>query len=376
MRKKYYFVVILSLLCGVLFNSFTPYLTATKCSLIVVQFDPANIKTLTQDIYSYNFENGEYKGKEKLLSVQGLKDGKDYIRCDIGENTIYQNRWLITGIGNIIDLKDKKVVSTERAQFIRCNGDSIIFYVNDIFKGKYYSYFNTKTKKYEEIKKLTFKALLGKDIGVDYETANRRIWLYPPNKEKVLLVADAGFGEEIVSSKAIPVIPILWLNNNEFIYPYYNISKNEATIQKVNVDKKITTIGVIKDVPKSHVNSFFRKDGDGNIEYVCPKGSFVIDTKLNKITEVIFEHEGYGFDVENKTQPYGHLIKYQKKDIGKYHCDLKQVKACPVAIALDNKLKVGAEVYPQGIAVWNTITKKWKTIDAEEVAAVTGWLVY
>ncbi|MCD6069134.1 MAG: hypothetical protein K0S33_3960 [Bacteroidetes bacterium] len=346
-----------------------------KYSVIVVQYQTENPKAVMQDIYKYTFENGEFKGKEKILSVTGRENNKDLNRFDSEGGFIFKNRWLVSGIGNIVDLQTKKVITSERATFIRTSGDSIIFYTNDAFKGKFYSVFDAKTGKYEQVKSVKFKAIIGQDIGLDYDTPNRRIWLYPMGKEKVLLVADAGFGEEVINSKSTSTIPVMWVDADDFIYPYYNISKNEATIFKVNVNKTITKIGVIKDIPKGHQNSYFAKDGDDNIEYICGKGKFYIDVAANKISEVAFEHEGNGFDVECKTQAYGHLIKFNKQDIGKYQCDMKNVRTCAYAIALDNKMKIGDEVYPQGIAIWNSESKKWKSIEAEEVAAVLGWVV-
>ncbi|MDP2385399.1 MAG: hypothetical protein Q8M29_03435 [Bacteroidota bacterium] len=346
-----------------------------KYSVIVVQYQPENIKTVGQDIYKYKFENGEYKGKEKIMSVVGRENGKDLNRFDSEGGFIFKNRWLISGIGNIIDLQEKKIVSSDRATFIRSSGDSIVFYTNDIFKGKFYSVFNAKTGTREEVKSLKFKGIVGQDVEVDYATANRTIWLYPPDKDKILLVSDAGFGEEVINSKKTSTIPIMWVDNSNFLFPYYNVSKNEATLFKVNVNKTQTKIGVIKDVPKGHTNSYFAKDADDNIEYVCGKGKFYLDVKSSKITEVLFEHEGNGYDVETKSQPYGHQIKFNKQDIGKYQCDMKNVRTCNYAIAVDNKIKIGEEVYPQGLAVWNNETKKWKSIEADEVAAIIGWVV-
>ncbi len=348
---------------------------AGKLTLIVSQFDVQNAATVTQDIYKYNFENGLFTTKEKIITVQGKKDGKEFIRTDIGTNTLVKNRWIITGAGNIIDIVDKKVVSSNKAEIVRMSNDSVVLYTNDIFKGKFYAVLDCKSGKYGEVKSVLFKAKLGQDIEVDYATKNRQIWLYPVNKEKQLLVKDAGYGEIVVGAKNHSDIPVFWIDNNSFLFPYYNISQNEATIIKYDVSKKTETkVSVIKDLHANHQNSYFTKDGLGNLEYVCSKGKVLIDYKNNKASDVVFEHIGNNFDVEYKTQAYGHLIKFNKSEIGKYHFDLKNVKSCNAAIALHNQLKVGEEVYPQGIAYWNTTLNKWKKIEADEVASIIGWI--
>ena len=346
----------------------------TNYSLIVAEYNPAEAQTITQIIYKYTFSNDEFKGKEKLLAVKGRVNGTDQVRCDVGNNVLYKNRYLITGIGNVIDLKEKKVVSNDKAKLVKCSGDSIVFYTNDIFKGKYYSVFNCKTNKYEEVKALLFKPIIGQDIGVDYDKPNRRILLYPPKKEKVILVSDAGFGENLLNTKSSADIPVHWLDNNNFVYPHYNQAKNEATIYKVNVNKTQTKLGVIKDIPPSYINSYFSKDENGNLVYDCAKGEYIIDLKNNKIIEVLNKNVGNNFEVECKTQSYGHTIFFEKNEIGKYFFDLKTVKTNKVAVVVNKQMLIQNEVYPQGLAVWNKTSKKWKNIDAENVASVIGWI--
>jgi len=105
-------------------------------SLIVVHYDEANKANLGQLIYRYNFEDNAYTGREQIMAIAGKKNGKDYVRCDVGENTLYKDRYLISGIGNVIDLNEKKVLHDGTAKFVRCSNDSIIFFTNDILKGK------------------------------------------------------------------------------------------------------------------------------------------------------------------------------------------------------------------------------------------------
>src|SRR4051812_20305785 len=80
-----------------------------KQSLLLVHADGGGM-SFKQRIFSYHFLNGSFTGREELMSFNGKQDGKDYVRTDRGFNTIYKDRYLITGIGNIIDLVDKKVL--------------------------------------------------------------------------------------------------------------------------------------------------------------------------------------------------------------------------------------------------------------------------
>lgn len=343
-------------------------------SLIVAQYNTANATTLMQDIYSYKFENGEFKGKEKIMSVVGKFDGYDYVRLDVGSNFIYRNRYVITSIGNLIDLQAKKALVTGRSTFVKCSGDSIVFYTNDIFKGKYYSVYDLKSNKHEQVKAVLYKPLVGQDVEIDYATTPRKIWLYPPDKDKVQLVSDAGYGEDLPGAKPGAQIPFIWLDNQSFLFPKYNSTKTECSIMKVTISGQATEIGKISGLGKSSINSSFLKDGKGNYFYLCNKGKFLVDVNGGKVTEVLFDPVGYGFEIECKSQPYGRMVKNGGTEIGKYHAELHTIKTRDGAIAFLNMLRMGAEVYPLGVAVWNNITKKWKMIEADDVAAVVGWI--
>src|SRR4051812_42680362 len=78
-----------------------------KQSLLVCHADltPAAQKVFRQKIYAYHFTNGTYTGREELISIDGKANGHDYVRVDRGKNVIYKDRYLVTGIGNIIDLR-------------------------------------------------------------------------------------------------------------------------------------------------------------------------------------------------------------------------------------------------------------------------------
>ncbi len=358
-----------------LLNTSASIACAQTISLIVAHYDPAAVKTLTQHIYRYTFENGEYKGKEKLLTVNGKENGKDYVRCDVGENNIYKNRFLISGCGNIIDLKERKIISAHHARLVKSSGDSLIFYTNDVFRGKFYSVFNCNTLEYKEVKDLLFKAIPGQDAEVDYSETPRKIWLYPPDKEKQLLVNNAGFGEHLIQQSQHAEIPLYWIDNTHLLYPNYNTEQTALSLMLLDVKtREQTNLGSINGIVPARNNSGFTHDALGRLIYRCEKGIYVIDLQRQVLSQIQMVQQGNNFEVEYASQDYGHTITYSLKEIGKYHFGLNSVKTCKTAIAFAQEVLVGGEAYPQGLAVWNSVTKKWKTIDAEEVAAVIGWI--
>ncbi len=213
----------------------------TTYSLIVIHYDPASKGEFKQLVYSYRFLNGHFVGRDELMTFKGrVMDGKkekDYIRTDLGTNILYKNRYLITGIGNIIDLKEKKILYDQKANLVRCSNDSAIYYTNDAFKGKFYSVYNFTTNKFSEVKSLTFKAVAGQDIEFDRSAQPYKLNFYPVDKPKVVLSTDAGYGQTNTESKRNEV-SVWWLDKNSFVYPYFNKDNTEITFMKVTIDSK------------------------------------------------------------------------------------------------------------------------------------------
>ncbi|MEI8136650.1 MAG: hypothetical protein WCH21_04900 [Bacteroidota bacterium] len=360
-----------------LFFITTPFLAQeVKQGLIVVHVDPSGKSEFRQKIMVYHFLNGHYTGRDELITVSGRKDGKDNIRTDLGINTLYNNRYLITGIGNIIDLKDKKVLFDGRANLIRCINDSAIFYTNDIFKGKYYSVYNFKTNQYAEVKNLLFKPKVGQDVEFDKTTAPFKLNFYPQNKPKILLVTDAGYGQSGNKENRVPDPPMYWLDNSNFVYTYFNKENTELSFYKVNIDSKSNTvIGKIAIKPEAQAQAA-QIQKVSNTQAILFFGSkqILLDMASNAVTDLQFTKPDNGFSFECKTNPYGHIVKLNDKDVGKYHFKPMNFKTETNIASFVKELIVGPESYQQGMAVWNFSKQGWETVDSEDVLTLVGWI--
>lgn len=343
-------------------------------SLIVIHYDEGNKANLGQLIYRYNFVNNVYAGREQIMAVAGKKNNKDYIRCDVGQNTLYKDRYLISGIGNVIDLKEKKVLYDGSAKLVRCSNDSIIFFTNDIFKGKFYSYFNLKTNTYSEIKSLTFKAIVGQDVEFDRTKSPYKLLYYPQNKPKVVLMEDAGHGG--VSSKAPKAdIPIYWVDQNTFIFPNIKITDLEGSIVKYNLETKtskvIGTFNSTANVPATYqlVNSV-----DCYIEFYFKNKLYCINPAKETMLLSNYKEIDKNFSVEVEPKSTGRAVYYKGKEIGRNHFDMKNFKTSSNYAALVKEIIMGDESYQQGMSVYNVTKAKWETIDGEEVVSLVGWI--
>ncbi len=373
MRSKALFVLfVLTFFC----NKFSFSQNVTY-SLIVVHYDPASKGEFKQLVYSYHFLNGHYQSREELISFKGrVMDGKkekDYIRTDLGQNILYKNRYLITGIGNIIDLKEKKILFDQKANLVRCSNDSAIYYTNDAFKGKFYSVYNFTTKTYTEVKALLFKAVVGQDIEFDRSAQPYKLNFYPESKPKVVLSADAGFGQTTTDFKK-PDVAVWWLDKNTFVYPYFNKDNTEITFMKVSIDSKASAPIGKATIKQQNDPGVFVKISKTQAQYNFGDKKFMIDAEKNSVTELAYTNPENGFSAECKDNPYGHIIKYNGKEVCKQHFQLKNLKTEQNIAAIVKELVVGTESYQQGLSVFNQSKQAWENVDAEEVVSLIGWM--
>jgi|GEM_PF-562537 len=349
-----------------------------KTALLVAEFDPMASSNHLQVLMCYHFVNGAFVSKEKIITVPTKKEGVkgSYVRFDLGTSTIYRNRYVITSIGNIIDVKEKKLLLAEKDELVGFNGDSIIFKTNDIFKGKYFSVFDLKTQTYTTVANPAFNPNPHPEVEFDDAAEPFKLWAYYSNGKKELLAANAGYGEAapLVGETPKRRLKVFWLDNSTFLYANYNAAQTDATIYKVNINKSVEKIADITAIPASAENSFFKKDQDGSVFYSCPKGIFLVDIKKKKAEKVQYKPIGNNFHVELDENPkYGHVVKYNDVEIGKYFCN-DNAQTTNGHIALQSELVIGTEKYPQGVKVWEATSKKWASLDISDIANIVGWM--
>lgn len=348
--------------------------TPTTESLIVIHYDQSKKVELGQFIYRYNFVNNVYAGREQIMWIEGRRLGKDYVRCDVGENTLYKDRYLISGIGNIIDLQEKKVLHDGKAKLVRCSNDSIIFFTNDIFKGKFYSYFDLKTNTYSEIKALTFKPILGQDVEFDRTKSPYKLLYYPQNKPKVVLMEDAGHGGVSASDKKTD-IPIYWLDNNSFIFPNIKITDLEGTIVKYDLlSKSAKTIATFNSTAKVPATYKLSKGMNSFVEFYFKDKLYLINPVKETMLVSNFKEVDSNFSIEVEWKSTGRAIYYKGKDIGRNHFQLHNFKSTSNFAVIVKEVVMGDESYQQGMSVYNVAKAKWEAIDSEDVASLVGWI--
>ena len=354
-------------------------LVGKKVSLLVAEYDDNAATNNMQHLVNYHFVDGAMTSKETIISLPTKKSGVtgNYVRFDLGQNRIYRNRYVITGIGNVIDIKTKKLLVSERVDFVAFRGDSIVFRTNDIFKGKYFSVLDLKTEKFAKVENANFNPIPRPDIEVDETTKPFSISAYYVNGKQDILVKDAGFGEAqpLLGDDVKRKFPIFWLDNNSFLYANFPKNQQSAVIYKVSINKTVEKIGEITEIPATAKSTFFEMLSDGGIVYYCGKGRFLVDLKKKAVTKLLFQPIGNGFFIESDENPkYGRTIMYDIDVAGKKWCRMDNAKTISGYAAVQAEIVMGEERYPQGVAVWNATTKKWTTLDITNLSDIVGWV--
>lgn len=350
-----------------------------KQSLLIAEYDGNAAINHLQHLMNYVFVDGAMVSRETILSLPAQKTGVkgDYVRFDLGKNIIYRNRYIVTSIGNVIDINTKKLLVSERGDFVKFSGDSIVFHTNDIFKGKYYSVLNLQTEKFQKVENANYNPLPRPDIEVDESIQPFNISAYYVTGKKDVLVRDAGYGESqpLIGDDVKRVFAIFWLDNSSFLYANFSQNQQVASIYKVNTNKTIEKIAVIDGIPATAENAYFDLASDGSIFYSCGKGRFLIDIKKKLAIKLLFEPIGNNFFIESDENPkYGRMVKYETTEAGKKWCRIDNAKTTNGYVAFQSDLVIGTEHYPQGVVVWNNTTKKWTMLNIMSLANIIGWV--
>jgi hypothetical protein len=345
--------------------------------LVFVSYDSGESGTHRQHLSTVSLAEAKPGIPAELLALPvPTSTNKSAARFDLGRNFIHNNRWLVTANGDIFDLTLKKLIVQTHARFIRAGSDSLLFYTNDIIRGKYYSVFSEKTSTYTQVTKPGWKAIYGRDAEADCTTLPFHIYEYHPSAPKTELVADAGSGENLsLRPNEKPSCPLLWLNNNQLLFPKYTNSGLTLSIVLVNAATgNITELGRLDEVPPSRTPFRFLEGKNGQLLFHCGKGWYAVNTAASSISPENKLDVGFGFAVGLDAYPLqGNPVLYRGQSIGTYFCDPEAVYTAEGRIAFCADHIIGGQRFRKGIATWTFFTGMWKWVGDGDVAAVCGW---
>ena len=351
-------------------------------SLIVAEYQKGengvgNFTWLT----TYNFKNGKYISKDTILAAPTSKKGEygSYVRFDLGKNLIHLNRYLISGIGNIIDLKEEKIILDESDELIKTTDKSILFHRSNLFSGTGYLTFDLKTHEYKFINKDSKPSRNhlyspNRNYLIEIEKSKIPYQIILSNKKgKTIFEAECGFGTSMsIYSSSFPNVPIFWINDNNFICAEYK--GNEVKVIKINTaELKQEHICKIDSIPEAVSNAYFYFDLENNLIFNCAKGDYKIDLKNKSTEQINFYERGNNFKVEIEQSEIGRKILFEEELIGNPWCNGYNAQTTKELIAIEYGEPKSNLGNPKGIKIWSSETKKWLTIEIPWVCGIIGW---
>lgn len=351
-------------------------------SLIVAEYkkDSTRVGSYTH-LVKYNFIQGKFTSKDTILGAPVTRENipGSYVRFDLGKNFIYNNRFVISGIGNVIDLKTKSLVIEDSDEFVASYGDSLVFRSNNKYKGSGFLILNLKTKSYGFVQDKNYrniKGLLSPDlkhgIKVDQSTIPYRILLCTSQNSCQTIVSDCGSGTRLLPySSFIPNVATLWLDNFNFVYAKYS---STVEIWKVNIETKSNDLlGVVDSVPQAISNAYFFTDLNKNLLFTCAQGTFWVDHNHKTLLAVSERNHGNQFTSDLKGDENGVIIRHNNEIIGKLWCNCFDAVTSTDYYAVEYGDPGSNLGYPKGFKVWSSESKKWQTVDVPWLCAIIGW---
>jgi hypothetical protein len=344
-------------------------------SLVVVAYEGSGKADFKQVILKYNFVNYVFSGKDTIMRVDGKRDGKDYLRFDDGENTLYQNRYLISSKGCILDLKTREVLRDAPANVVKLTNDSIIYYINDVFSGSYYSLYNLTTRKYSDITKPGFKPLTGQHVEIDQQVSPHKLIYFPEGKPKVVLMEDAGHGGVSTHERKAEV-PIYWINEESFMFPNIKITDLEGSLVKYDLNLKTQkVIGPFSSNTKIPTTFKFTRINNALVEFSFKDKFFLINPLKETMLSTYYKDFEYNYSVSTELKPLGRTIYHKGIEIGKNYFELHNFKASNNHAAIVCNAKMGSSSNKKELSIYSVFKTKWESMYVDHLVSIAGWIV-
>lgn len=346
----------------------------TKVSLIVVEYQEGYSGTgIYTHLVSYNFEDGNLIEKDTIISSTFEEI---YYGCIFGGDIILDNQYVITALGNIIDLKLNSLIKEKDGRYLYRRDSILVFDSDRDIEENSYSEFNLRTLEYNKIEDEFFtskRELHSPDdkYKIVMEDFTDKITLIGRDNTVEVLVENVYGTPMAIYSSTISNIPILWIDSLSILYADFKL---KTEIRLINIkDKTNSLITTIDSIPAGASHSMLYRDALDNVIFSCSKGKFEIDIKNASHKFYKYIKLDHNFSVQTFSDSVGSEIWSHNHKIGKLWCSSYRTKVANGYIALVYG-EAGSNLgYPKGVKVWSELNHKWTTIDIPRFCEIVGW---
>ncbi|HMS40994.1 MAG TPA: hypothetical protein PKE69_12260 [Pyrinomonadaceae bacterium] len=346
-----------------------------KTSLLVSNCKAGQVGCEVYELFRYDFVNGEYVGKEKIVTVNFSE-----VIFDGWKDIVYQNRYLITRWGDIIDVIEKKVIHDDDGEVHRIENNKVYTKIqNQRYKNGLYV-FDLETKKYKQVRKIDDGMSSGELSPNGIRSAQG--WCITSNVCGIK-ISDVGNNTKLIKgnfntlrefnlrSSDMMIVPVFWLDDENFLSQHTN-----GEIVIVSIKGKITPLVKIeiKELPRH--NPYFYRNAEGEIIYDCAN-KYILSVEQKSYKQLEKGFVGNGFTVIDDEWIKGNFgitknFFYNGTEIGRVYSDHPVTTKNFLAV---NYGEYGSNLgYPDGVKVWNNIKKNWTTIEIKPLPEISGWI--
>jgi hypothetical protein len=209
-------------------------------SLLLVEFGKDSNGEQTQTLVRYRFAGGVLVAKDNILTRRTLE-----LRYDLGQNQIYQNRYVITHWGDVIDLATRQLRFKSRGSLVGIDksADSVIVRVNHIDDEGVYA-FDLASHDYWRLEHpglWASQGLLSPSGKLAAMGDADKIWLQRPGGKKVLL-GDRFLRTGTFSCSDLARPTFVWADDNRLL-----TQRDNGQLVLVDVTGKVEPLLTISD---------------------------------------------------------------------------------------------------------------------------------
>jgi hypothetical protein len=316
------------------------------------------------------------------------KDAR-YLTVPSGLQVVVAGRYLVTGGGGVIDLREKRVLNTERfGEFIWWDEKKVIYSVDEFnrVQGRFTFEYATETltrigdaHKVEWAMQVRIRMDVSPDRkkAIEWRNYDELVLHREGEKPKSLgkgftMKVESEFHKKLVVEGDIG-IPLLWLDDERFL-----TQRENGKLVTVDLAGNVAEVVTVKGVPQSAISELSR-DRAGAVIYFARGQRYAIDLSKKTAEKSEWAGLGHGFEVSwDSDRNKRYKLRHNGKDIGQFPCDPGTVQTAPgyLAICQDGSPQF-AVVHPRGdIVVWSAASSEWTTLKYQHLGQtpIAGWI--
>jgi hypothetical protein len=331
-------------------------------------------------IHRLGFRNG------KMLPAETVWEGEeDFLNVGFRDQTVVANRYFVTERGGVIDLREKKVINSEReASTVRVDDAKVVYWtggqnrVEGLFAFEYAT--GTVTRVGNALPPKPWHDRLGlyrlsPDLkkAVTWDDGEELTLHREGDKPKslgkgFLMQEDPKWA--LTRSQQFMLFPVLWLDNDRLL-----TQRGHGNLVLVALAGKVTEVAKIKDAPQFATPRLAR-DITGNIFYHLEGEVYRVDPEKKTAVKSEWRSLGHGFEATWKqSDKLGYKFRHNGKDIGQFRCWPELSRTVPGYLALSTT--EGERTHgPRRVAVWSEATGEWVAVHYKclSLNPLIGWI--